>query len=50
MVQASPEEVGPALQERYGGLIDRVSLYKPFIPGEKDEFWRVVVKSVPADS
>jgi probable F420-dependent oxidoreductase len=49
-VQASPEEVGPALQERYGGLIDRVSLYTPFIPGEKGEFWRVVVESVAADS
>jgi probable F420-dependent oxidoreductase len=49
-VQAPPEEVGPALQERYGGLIDRVSLYTPFIPGERDEFWRVVVESLPADS
>jgi probable F420-dependent oxidoreductase len=49
-VEAAPGEVGDALKERYEGLIDRVSLYMPFIPGEKDEFWRVVVESVPADS
>jgi probable F420-dependent oxidoreductase len=49
-VEAAPGEVGDALKERYEGLIDRVSLYMPFIQGEKDEFWRVVVESVPADS
>ncbi|HLL98513.1 MAG TPA: LLM class F420-dependent oxidoreductase [Rubrobacteraceae bacterium] len=49
-VEAAPGEVGDVLKERYEGLIDRVSLYMPFIPGEKDEFWRVVVESVPADS
>jgi probable F420-dependent oxidoreductase len=49
-VEAAPGEVGDALKERYEGLIDSVSLYMPFIPGEKDEFWRVVVESVPADS
>jgi probable F420-dependent oxidoreductase len=49
-IEAAPGEVGDALKERYEGLIDRVSLYMPFIPGEKDEFWRVVVESVPADS
>jgi probable F420-dependent oxidoreductase len=49
-IEAAPGEVGDALKERYDGFIDRVSLYMPFIPGEKDEFWRVVVESVPADS
>jgi probable F420-dependent oxidoreductase len=49
-VEAAPDEAGDALKERYEGLIDRVSLYTPFIPGEKDEFWRVVVASVPANS
>ena len=44
-VQAAPDEVGPALVERYEGLIDRVALYVPFVPGEKDEFWRGVVEA-----
>ncbi len=43
VVQAVPEEVGDALRERYEGLIDRVSLYAPFVPGERDDFWRKVV-------
>ncbi|MGB3682558.1 MAG: LLM class F420-dependent oxidoreductase [Rubrobacteraceae bacterium] len=44
-IEASPEEVGPALKQRYEGLIDRVALYVPFVPGEKDDFWRAVVGS-----
>ena len=45
-VEAAPDEVGPALKERYEGLIDRVALYLPFVPGERDDFWRAVVGSV----
>ena len=45
-VEAAPDEVGSALKERYEGLIDRVSLYLPFVPGERDSFWRTVVESV----
>ena len=44
-VEAAPDEVGPALVERYEGLIDRVALYVPFVPGEKDEFWRRIVEA-----
>jgi probable F420-dependent oxidoreductase len=47
-VEAAPEEVGPALKERYEGLIDRVALYTPFVPGERDDFWRVTIESVHA--
>lgn len=47
-VEAAPDEVGPALEERYEGLIDRAALYLPFVPGERDDFWRTVVESVPA--
>jgi len=49
-VEAAPDELGPALRERYAGLIDRVALYIPFVSGEKDEFWRTVVGSVRAGS
>jgi probable F420-dependent oxidoreductase len=47
-VEAAPYEIGPALKERYEGLIDRVALYLPFVPGERDEFWRTVVESTRA--
>ncbi len=45
-VEAAPDEIGPALKERYEGLVDRVSLYLPFVPGEKDEFWRKTLEAV----
>ena len=45
-LEAAPDEVGSALEERYEGLIDRVALYLPFVPGERDQFWRTVVESV----
>jgi probable F420-dependent oxidoreductase len=44
-VEAAPDEIGPALKERYEGLIDRVALYLPFVPGERDDLWRAVVES-----
>lgn len=45
-VEAAPEEVGATLRERYEGLIGRVALYAPFVPGERDAFWRTVVESL----
>ena len=45
-IEATPDEIGPALEERYSGLIDRVALYIPFVPGERDEFWQTVVRSI----
>ena len=32
------------LQERYAGIADRLTLYTPFVPGEKDDFWKMMVK------
>jgi probable F420-dependent oxidoreductase len=46
VVEAQPRELGPALRDRYEGLIDRVALYVPFVPDQSDEFWREVVGSV----
>ena len=45
-IEAAPDEIGQALKERYDGLIDRVALYIPFVPGERDAFWQTVVESV----
>jgi probable F420-dependent oxidoreductase len=45
-IEAAPDDIGSALKERYTGLINRVTLYIPFVPGERDEFWQTVVESV----
>jgi probable F420-dependent oxidoreductase len=42
-VEAAPNELGAALRERYEGLIHRVSLYTPFVPGKNEDFWRAVL-------
>lgn len=39
-VIAPPQELCARLRERYAGLADRLSLYLPFSPGERDDFWR----------
>jgi probable F420-dependent oxidoreductase len=30
------------LKQRYSGIADRLALYTPFVPGEKDEWWRTL--------
>jgi probable F420-dependent oxidoreductase len=42
-VVCSPAELPGKLVERYQGLADRLGLYLPFIPGERDDFWRTLV-------
>jgi hypothetical protein len=32
------------LKQRYEGIADRLTLYIPFVPGERDEWWREVTK------
>lgn len=32
------------LKSRYGGLADRLTLYTPFVPGEKDAWWRELIE------
>jgi hypothetical protein len=27
------------LKKRYDGIADRLTLYTPFVPGERDEWW-----------
>jgi hypothetical protein len=38
-VVAPENDLGAALAERYRGLADRLSLYLPYTPGQRDEFW-----------
>jgi probable F420-dependent oxidoreductase len=39
-VIASPADLPVALLERYKGVVDRLGLYIPFVPGERDDFWK----------
>jgi len=35
------------LKKRYDGIADRLTLYTPFVPGERDEWWKkLVVKTI----
>jgi len=36
----TPAELAAALHERYDGIADRLALYTPFTPGERDAFWK----------
>jgi hypothetical protein len=47
-VVSSPEKLGAALAERYGGLADRLSLYLPYTPGEREGFWSRVIADLRA--
>ncbi|UCE01137.1 MAG: TIGR03617 family F420-dependent LLM class oxidoreductase [Chloroflexota bacterium] len=42
---APMENLATKLKERYAGLADRLGLYKPFLPGEADSFWRTLLNS-----
>ena len=41
----APEDLAAALQARYIGLVDRLSVYLPFVPGERDGFWRSLLRA-----
>jgi probable F420-dependent oxidoreductase len=38
-------ELSPALAERYQDLVDRLALYIPFQPGERDAFWMTLLSA-----
>jgi len=42
-VVALAGDLPAALGERYAGLADRLALYIPFTPGERDTFWKALV-------
>ncbi len=45
-VVTSTEKLASELKKRYDGIADRLTLYSPFVPGERDEFWRGLAKSI----
>jgi probable F420-dependent oxidoreductase len=43
---ASEDDLAEALKDRYNGIADRITLYLPYFPAERDEFWRKLVNEV----
>ncbi|HEC24017.1 MAG TPA: TIGR03617 family F420-dependent LLM class oxidoreductase [Chloroflexi bacterium] len=44
-IVAGPDEVGPAALERYTGLLDRITFYLPYLPGQFDELWHSAIRT-----
>lgn len=42
-VITSPDQLAHALKTRYAGLLDRITLYTPFEPGQDVEKWKTLV-------
>ncbi|MBI3162399.1 MAG: TIGR03617 family F420-dependent LLM class oxidoreductase, partial [Chloroflexi bacterium] len=43
-LMTTPENLAGDLKKRFDGIADRLTLYTPFVPGEKDEWWRGLAK------
>jgi probable F420-dependent oxidoreductase len=39
------DKLGAELKERYNGIADRLTIYTPFVPGERDEWWKKLTRS-----
>jgi probable F420-dependent oxidoreductase len=47
-VVCEPAALSKMLIERYEGLVDRLTLYIPYVPGQRDEEWNELLESVRA--
>ncbi len=45
-ISASSGDLAEVVKHRYQGLVDRLSIYRPFIPGEEDKFWKEIVSTL----
>ncbi len=43
-VSGTWRELPGKIQAKYGNLLDRVSYYLPYIPGENEEGWRATIQ------
>jgi hypothetical protein len=41
-------QLAAPLKERYAGLIDRLTLYSPFVPGQNDAEWKALAGQMQA--
>ncbi|HNE68036.1 MAG TPA: TIGR03617 family F420-dependent LLM class oxidoreductase, partial [Anaerolineales bacterium] len=44
-LMTTQENLAVDLKKRYAGIADRLTLYTPFVPGEKDDWWRNLAKA-----
>ena len=44
-LMTTQENLANDLKKRYAGIADRLTLYTPFVPGEKDDWWRKLAKA-----
>jgi probable F420-dependent oxidoreductase len=44
-LMTSQDNLADDLKKRFGGIADRLTLYTPFVPKEKDEWWRRLAKA-----
>jgi hypothetical protein len=47
-VVTEEDKLADELKKRYAGVADRLTLYTPFVPGERDEWWRGLVDEFDA--
>ncbi len=40
------DDIGPAIIDRYGDMLQRITLYLPFAPGENDAGWQRLLTSI----
>ena len=45
-VVTEESKLADELKKRYKGTADRLTLYTPFVPGEKDEWWRELTNQI----
>jgi hypothetical protein len=45
-VRSQPGDLPSALKEKYIGVADRLGLYIPYAPGERDDLWRGLLKEL----
>jgi hypothetical protein len=43
-LRGSWDELPRQVLEKYSGLLDRVSYYFPFVPGQNDDGWRATIR------
>ena len=44
-LMTTTEKMAADLKTRYNGLADRLTLYTPFVPGEKDDWWKALAEA-----
>jgi len=45
---ADEADLAAALRQRYAGLADRLALYTPFVPGQRQAFWQRLTAEFPS--